>query len=53
MFRICNETMDLCGQFETVVTNCKLGFENIAFPTLNKNLLRFADPKVYRKGVRH
>ena len=49
MFRICNETMDLCGQFETVVTNCKLGFENIAFPTLNKNLLRFADVKYIGK----
>lgn len=49
MFRICNETMDLCGQFETVVTNCKLGFESIPFPTLNKNLLRFADPKYIGK----
>ena len=45
MLRICNETMDLCGQFETVVTNGKLGFEDIAFPTLNKNLLQFADLK--------
>lgn len=42
---VCNQTIDLCGQFETVVTGGKLGFEDITFPTLNKNLLQFADLK--------
>lgn len=42
---VCNQTIDLCGQFETVVTGGKLGFEDITFPTLNRNLLQFADLK--------
>lgn len=45
MLQICNETLELCSQFQTVVTNGKLGFDNVCFPVLNPKLAKFADLK--------
>ena len=38
LFRVCEQTKQLCMIFETVVTNRKLSFQDIAFLAINDNL---------------
>ena len=38
LFRVCEQTKQLCMTFETVVTNGKLTFQDVAFLAINDNL---------------
>ena len=38
LYKVCDETKSLCYQFESVVTNSRLSFKDIAFLEINKEL---------------
>ncbi len=43
LMKVCDETKNLCYQFESVVTNSRLSFRDIAFLTLNSEVARLLD----------
>lgn len=38
LYKVCDETKNLCYQFESIVTNSTLSFKNIAFLEINQEL---------------
>lgn len=43
LFKTCEDVMNLCAQFETIVTNGTLSFSDIQFLQLNSNLQEYFD----------
>ncbi len=43
LFRVCEDTMNLCMQFELVVTNGKKTFSGVKFVSLNSDLKQYFD----------
>ena len=38
LYKVCDETKNLCYQFESIVTNSSLSFKDIAFLEINQEL---------------
>ena len=38
LYKVCDETKNLCYQFESIVTNSSLSFKDIAFLEINEEL---------------
>ncbi len=43
LFKTCEDVMNLCAQFEAIVTNAKVGFSGVSFVQLNPALQEYFD----------
>ena len=43
LFKTCEDVMNLCAQFEAIVTNGKMSFSGVKFLSLNSDLKRYFD----------